>query len=95
MSNIENDGAIYAWNPQNPRGWGYGSPIPGVTKTLDNPWGANASQQQRTNYDLTGNINNSGVPAQTSQNNSGFDVASLLAALSSFEPAEHSVYCFL
>ena len=83
MSNIENDGAVFAWNPKNPRGWGYGSPIPGVTPTEDNPWGANANQQQRTNYELTGNINNSGVPVQTSQNNSGFDMASLIAALSS------------
>jgi hypothetical protein len=66
-----------------PRGWGYGSPIPGVTPTEDNPFGANASQQQRTNYYLTGNVNNSGAPMQTSQNNSGFDMASLIAALSS------------
>ena len=81
--NVEKSGNIFAWNPQNPKGWGYGSPIPGVTKTPDNPWGANANQQQRTNYELTGNINNSGAPVQTSQNNSGFDVASLIAALSS------------
>lgn len=89
MSNMENDepfvkksGAI-SYVGQGSRGWGYGSPIPGVTPTKDNPFGANASQQQRTNYDLTGNVNNSGAPVQTSQNNSGFDVASLLAALSS------------
>lgn len=82
-NNVEKSGNIFAWNPQNPRGWGYGSPIPGVTPTEDNPFGANASQQQRTNYELTGNINNSGVPVQTSQNNSGFDMASLIAALSS------------
>ena len=81
--NVEKSGNVFAWNPQDSRGWGYGSPIPGVTKTPDNPWGANANQQQRTNYELTGNINNSGAPAQTSQNNSGFDMASLIAALSS------------
>ena len=78
--NVDKSGNVSAWNP---RGWGYGSPIPGVTPTKDNLFGANASQQQRTNYDLTGNVNNSGAPVQTSQNNSGFDVASLLAALSS------------
>ena len=78
--NVDKSGNVSAWNP---RVWGYGSPIPGVTPTKDNPFGANASQQQRTNYDLTGNINNSGAPMQTSQNNSGFDMASLIAALSS------------
>jgi len=78
--NVDKSGNVSSWNP---RGWGYGSPIPGVTPTKDNPFGANASQQQRTNYDLTGNVSNSGAPMQTSQNNSGFDMASLLAALSS------------
>jgi len=78
--NVDKSGNVSAWNP---RGWGYGSPIPGVTPTKDNPFGANASQQQRTNYDLTGNVSNSGAPMQTSQNNSGFDMASLIAALSS------------
>ena len=81
--NVEKSGNIFAWNPQNPRGWGYGSPIPGVTPTEDNPFGANASQQQRTNYDLTGNINNSGAPVQTSQDTFGADFAKLIAALSS------------
>jgi len=78
--NVDKSGNVSSWNP---RGWGYGSPIPGVTPTKDNPFGANASQQQRTNYDLTGNVSNSGAPMQTSQNNSGFDMASLIAALSS------------
>jgi len=78
--NVDKSGNVSSWNP---RGWGYGSPIPGVTPTKDNPFGANASQQQRTNYDLTGNVNDSGAPMQTSQNNSGFDMASLIAALSS------------
>lgn len=81
--NIEQSGNIYAWNPQDPRGWGYGSPVPGVTKTEDNPWGANASQLQRTNYQLTGNVNYSGAPQEVSQNASGFDMAKLIAALSS------------
>ena len=53
-----------------------------MTPTEDNPWGANASQLQRTNYQLTGNINYSGQP-QVSQNSSGSDMAKLIAALSS------------
>jgi len=77
--NVKQSGNVFAWNP---RGWGYGSPIPGVTPTEDNPFGANASQQQRTNYDLTGNINYSGQP-QVSQSSSGSDMAQLIAALSS------------
>ena len=75
--NVEQSGNVFAWNPKK-----WGSPIPGVTPTEDNPWGANASQLQRTNYQLTGNINYSGQP-QVSQNSSGSDMAKLIAALSS------------
>jgi len=81
--NVEQSGNIFAWNPQNPREWGYGSPIPGVTKTPDNPWGANASQLQRANYLATGNINYGGQPQEVSQNTSDADLAKLIAALSS------------
>ena len=81
--NVEQSGNVYAWNPQNPREWGYGSPIPGVTRTADNPWGANASQLQRANYIESGNINNFGATEPVSQDTSGADFAKLIAALSS------------
>ena len=57
---------VTQYNPSAQSGdtkWGTGSPIPGVTPTAANPWGANASQQQRDNYNagaaagLSGNIN--------------------------------------
>jgi hypothetical protein len=78
--NVEQSGNVFAWNPQE---WGYGSPIPGVTKTEDNPWGANANQLQRANYLATGNINYGGQPQEVSQNTSDVDLAKLIAALSS------------
>ena len=81
--NVEQSGNVYAWNPQNPREWGYGSPIPGVTRTADNPWGANASQLQRANYIESGNINDFGATEPVSQDTSGADFAKLIAALSS------------
>jgi len=81
--NVEQSGNVYAWNPQDPRGWGYGSPIPGVTRTADNPWGANASQLQRAKYLVSGNINEFGAPEPVSQDTSGADFAKLIAALSS------------
>ena len=81
--NVEQSGNVYAWNPQDSREWGYGSPIPGVTRTADNPWGANASQLQRAKYLVSGNINEFGAPEPVSQDTSGSDFAKLIAALSS------------
>ena len=73
--------------------WGTGSPIPGVTPTDANPWGANASQQQRDNYNAglaagqSGNVNYSPYKYEQLQNgsnsNSAVDFAKLIAAMGS------------
>ena len=73
--------------------WGTGIPIPGGTPTDANPWGANASQQQRDNYNAglaagqSGNINYSPYKYEQLQNgsnsNSAVDFAKLIAAMGS------------